>query len=315
MNELVLGIDGGGSKTIAILVNRSGELEQVSRSTGINPQDRADWKLEFSNLADALKQRLPRVESACIGAPGYGEIPSISALQNEFFKTRFSCPVIVENDVRLAFDGAFLGAAGILLLVGTGTMAWASDGVSHARFGGWGDIYGDEGSGFWIGRQTLSIASRQLDGRLPPESFSQDLLRHLSIDPDRGAEHLCVWAYEHAHRRSAIAALSRFVSAQAISGNSTARQLLTEACQRMGEHIVAAKNMFGSAIPWSVAGGISKIPYVLQCLTQDFGIPRTRQLPPVGGGAWRAALALGWNTGQDWIQRLQKSLAEHGVDS
>lgn len=315
MNELVLGVDGGGSKTIAILVNRSGEVEQISRSAGINPQDREDWKNEFSNLTDALKHRLPRVESACIGAPGYGEIPSVSALQDECFKKHFACPVIVENDVRLAFDGAFLGAAGILLLVGTGTMAWASNGVEHARFGGWGDIYGDEGSGFWIGREALSVASRQLDGRLVPESFSEDLLRHLSIDPDRGAEQLFVWAYEHAHRRSAIAGLSQFVSAQAIAGNPTARRLLTEACALMAEHIFAARNMFGSAIPWSIAGGVSKSLYVLQCLTQSFGIQGARQLPPVGGGAWRAAQVIGWNTGQDWVQRLQGSLAEHGVDS
>lgn len=315
MNELVLGIDGGGSKTIAILVNRSGEVEQVSRSTGINPQDRTDWKLEFSKLTDALKQHLPRVEFACIGAPGYGEIPSVSALQYECFKTHFACPVIVENDVRLAFDGAFLGAAGILLLVGTGTMAWASNGVEHARFGGWGDIYGDEGSGFWIGREALSIASRQLDGRLAPESFSVDLLRFLSIDPDRGAEQLFVWAYGHPHRRSAIAALSQFVNVQAIAGNPTARRLLAEACDLMAEHILSARNSFGNAIPWSLAGGLSKSLYVLQCLTQRFGIQRARQLPPVGGGAWRAAQAIGWNTDHDWVQRLQRSLAEHGVDS
>jgi len=315
MNGLVLGVDGGGSKTIAILVNRNGQIEHISNSAGINPQDKPDWKIVFSNLIESFIGHLNSVEFGCIGAPGYGEISSVSALQDAFFKHLFRCPVLVENDVRVAFDGAFLNGAGILLLVGTGSMAWASNGIQHARFGGWGDIFGDEGSGFWIGREALSIVSRQLDGRLEATAFGTALLKYLSIDGDQVNEKLFTWTYEHDHRRSAIADISRFVNMQAIAGDPTAQQLLHEACQRMAEHVIAAKNIFGDAIPWSIAGGVSKSLYVCQCLSAQFGVQEVKQLPPVGGGAWRAAQAAGWKTDQMWIHQLRKSLAEHGVDS
>jgi len=315
MNGLVLGVDGGGSKTIAILVNRSGQIEQISHGVGINPQDKLDWKTVFSDLIKPFLEHLGRVEFGCIGAPGYGEITSVSTRQDAFFKGLFRCPVLVENDVRVAFDGAFLNGAGILLLVGTGSMVWASNGVQHARFGGWGDIFGDEGSGFWIGREALSIVSRQLDGRLATTAFSTELVKHLSIDGGQVNERLFTWTYGHDHRRSAIADLSRFVNMQAIAGDSTAQQLLNEACQRMAEHVIAARRTFGEAIPWSIAGGVSKSPYVCQCLSAQFGAPEVKHLPPAGGGVWRAAQAAGWRTDQMWIHQLRKSLAEHGVDS
>lgn len=315
MSGLVLGIDGGGTKTVAILVDRGGQVNCLSHSAGINPQDKPDWQMEFSRLIEPFSPFVERIEFGCIGAPGYGEVPSVSGDQEAFFGQAFDYPILIENDVRVAFDGAFLNAAGALLLAGTGSMAWASNGTQHARFGGWGDIYGDEGSGFWIGREALSIASRQLDGRLPATLFSAALLKYLHVDDDRAGESLFAWVYENTHRRSAIADLSRFVDAQACVGDPVAWQLLHMACDRLAEHVVAARDRFGSALPWSIAGGVSRSPCVTQRLVEQLGAPQARHLPPVGGGAWRAAQAAGWETDQKWVQGLRKSLTEHGVDS
>lgn len=315
MNRLVLGVDGGGSKTNAILVGRSGQVARMSRCSGINPQDKSDWQIEFGVLKESLSGDLSRLDAACIGAPGYGEVQSISAIQEIFFKSSFACPVLVENDVRVAFDGAFLGAPGILLLVGTGSMAWASDGVRHARFGGWGEIYGDEGSGFWIGREALSIASRQLDGRLERTNFGPALLEYLAIDHDHPNDHLLAWAHGQEHQRSAIAALSVFVNELALADDLTATTLLREGCEMMAEHIVAAKTVFGLKTPWSIAGGLSKSHYVCQYLSRQFGAHEEKHLPPVGGAAWRAAVAAGWKIDETWVEALRQSLLEHGVDS
>jgi len=315
MNSFVLGVDGGGSKTIGILVDRSGEVVRMARCSGINPQDRSDWQVEFGALIGAFFGDVNRLDAGCIGAPGYGEVPSISAIQEAFFKSSFDCPVLVENDVRVAFDGAFLSASGILLLVGTGSMAWASDGMQHARFGGWGEIYGDEGSGFWIGREALSIASRQLDGRLERTGFCLALLQYLAIGNDRPNDDLLAWAYGQEHQRSAIAAIAGFVNAQAIVGDPTAMKILRDACEKMAEHIAAAKSKFGQKTPWSIAGGVSKSHFVRKYLSRQFGPHEEKHLPPVGGAAWRAATAAGWKADGTWVESLRKSLIEHGVDS
>ena len=71
------------------------------------------------------------------------------------------------NDVEAAFVGAFAGRPGVLLLAGTGSMAWGSDGTRQVRTGGWGEGFGDEGSAYWIGRRALGLASQALDGGTP----------------------------------------------------------------------------------------------------------------------------------------------------
>jgi len=315
MNGFVLAVDGGGSKTIAILVDRKGQVTSMANGGGINPLDQVNWQAEACSVMDVISEPLDAVEFACFGAPGYGEITSVTAIQDEFFKNYFPGLAIVENDVRLAFDGAFLTDPGILLLVGTGSMAWASDGARHERIGGWSEIYGDEGSGFWIGREALSIVTRHLDGRLEAPELCAALLRKLSICGARANQQLFDWAYNSAHRRSTIAGLAELVSTQASAGDPVAQKLLDRACDLQAEHIVAARNLFGDEMPWAITGGVGKSLYVQHRLTKLIGTQSERHLPPVGGGAWRAALAAGWAPDQSWIRQLRISLAEHGVHS
>lgn len=315
MNGFVLGVDGGGSKTIAILVDQKGQVTSIANGGGINPLDQVNWQAVARSVMDVIRESLDAVEFACFGAPGYGEIPAITAIQDEFFKNYFPGLAIVENDVRLAFDGAFLTDPGILLLVGTGSMAWASDGDRHERIGGWSEIYGDEGSGFWIGREALSIVTRHLDGRLEAPELCAALLRKLSICGARANQQLFDWAYSSAHRRSTIAGLAELVNTQATAGDPVAQKLMDRACLLQAEHIIAARKIFGDDMPWTITGGVGKSLYVQQRLKTLVGTQSDRHLPPVGGAAWRAAQAAGWAPDQSWIRQLRISLAEHGVHS
>lgn len=315
MNGLVLGVDGGGSKTIAILVDRKGQVASIASGGGINPLDQVNWQAVARGVMDVIRGLLDAVEFACFGAPGYGEIPAITAIQDEFFKNQFPGLTIVENDVRLAFDGAFLTEPGILLLVGTGSMVWASDGVRHERIGGWSEIYGDEGSGFWIGREALSVITRHLDGRLEAAELCASLLQRLSISGVRANEQVFDWVYNSAHRRSTIASIAELVNTQATAGDPVAQNLMDRACELQAEHIIAARKIFGNEMPWAITGGVGKSLYVQQRLTTLVGTQCDRHLPPVGGAAWRAAQAAGWAPDQSWIRQLRISLAEHGVHS
>jgi N-acetylglucosamine kinase-like BadF-type ATPase len=74
--------------------------------------------------------------------------------------------VAIESDARIALEGAFKGSAGIILIAGTGSIAFGKTQEGEVfRVGGWGRVLGDEGSGYSIGRDALNLVTRNLDGR------------------------------------------------------------------------------------------------------------------------------------------------------
>ncbi|MDL2409647.1 BadF/BadG/BcrA/BcrD ATPase family protein [Rhizobium calliandrae] len=223
--------------------------------------------------------------------------------------------VIVENDVRIAFDGAFATGGGVLVLAGTGSMAWASRnglGDRHYRIGGYGDAFGDEGSACWIGRESLSIASQALDGRLTNAGeFAQGILDGLSITSDR----LIDWVYCLNNQRAAIAGVAKITAALAASGCLTAQGLLERACDHLAAHVLAAERLVstpdGGRQPWSYAGGVFANPVILDGVRRRVGSDACEPvLPPVGGAVLRAAQLAGWRTDAAFISQLKRSLQQ-----
>src|SRR3569833_1525472 len=165
MEGLVLGVDGGGSKTLVALADTSGQVIQLTRGAASNPLDQRGWQRTLTQQLEPFGGDR-RIVAVAAGLPAYGEVEAISAEQRSAVGAVFgSTPQRVLNDVDAAHLGAFAGGPGILILSGTGSMAWARDaaGNSH-RVGGWGDAIGDEGSSHWIGRRILSLVSKSLDG-------------------------------------------------------------------------------------------------------------------------------------------------------
>jgi glucosamine kinase len=119
--SLVLGVDGGGSKTLMALATRDGTVTRILATDGINPLDAARWREPLDALFERLRGELHNLGGAALGMPGYGEVPHISAAQAAAVNGRLGCPHSLHNDVEMAFDGAFLGQPGVLILAGTGS--------------------------------------------------------------------------------------------------------------------------------------------------------------------------------------------------
>ncbi|MGO7426680.1 N-acetylglucosamine kinase, partial [Rhizobium ruizarguesonis] len=183
-DALILGIDGGGSKVLVALADKRGRILRRSRGRGVNPMDNPNWlqELEQHLLPFRDEGNLAAVAAAL---PAYGEVERLSALQRDAIERLF--PNVhrrVLNDVDAAHLGAFAGEPGILILSGTGSMAWARNSKGQsARTGGWGDLIGDEGSSHWIGQKALNLVSQSLDGRAPATALAKALFDHLCIDP------------------------------------------------------------------------------------------------------------------------------------
>jgi len=315
--DLVLGLDGGGTKTLLAVADRQGNARLLGRGGGINPLNDPGWHDELAAALAPAAPLLSAVRHAVLGLPAYGELAALSVTQERAAADMLASRVLIENDVHVAFDGAFLGGAGVLILAGTGSMAWGGDGAEHyVRVGGWGDGFGDEGSAFWIGHAAISLTSRALDGRLAGDGFAAGILAAVGLSPDHAHESLIGWYHGLPHRRARVAALARRVDELAEQGDAVAGALLADAAAHLAAHADAARRRLGLAEPlaWSYAGGVFASRTVMRLLVERQGRPpQPPLLPPVGGALWRAARAAGWRTDATWTGRLGASLYSLGV--
>jgi glucosamine kinase len=197
--------------------------------------------------------------------------------------------VVVGTDVEAAFYEAFGEGPGILLVAGTGSVAWGRGPLGRtARVGGWGQLLGDEGSGYAIGLGALRAVARAEDGRGPPTSLRSALLEALSVT-DVGA--LVPWAA--AASKAEVARLAPLVARAAEEGDSVADRLLADAALQLEGHVAAVLERTG---PWAAPpevvlwGGIvgEKGPLRARVAERLAGLPVTvaaRVLDPALGAA------------------------------
>lgn len=306
---LVLGLDGGGTKTLLALADRCGNVVRLVRGRGLDPSSSPDWLLDLADLL-AEDDRTDAAEAAVLGLPFHDEVPRFTEQQTRVAEALLPSPVLVQNDVRIAFDGAFAGTGGVLVLAGTGSMAWASRGGASARsvrVGGWGDAFGDEGSAYWIGRETLAAVSSDLDGRLSAPDLTEGVLDAIGSTPGG----LVDWTYGLPNRRSGMAQIAAITSRLAEDGVVSARAVLERAADHLAEQAITAWRGTGAETPlrWSHAGGVLESRIVRARIADKLGCgPVAPRLPPVGGALLRAAQAAGWPAGDRWINRLAASL-------
>jgi N-acetylglucosamine kinase-like BadF-type ATPase len=308
--DLILGIDGGGSKAIVALADRSGRIIEVSRGAGINPIDNRAWR---QSLEAQLRPFAGQASLAGVAAalPAYGEVEAISADQRAVIAAAFGrVPQRVLNDVDAAQIGAFAGGAGILILSGTGSMAWARDdaGQSH-RVGGWGETIGDEGSAHWIGRRVLGLVSQSIDGRAPPTRLVDALFDHLGLDRSDPINGLEGWVSRLTNPRSKIAALAPIASRLADAGEPGAVTILEQAADELARHIRTIAMRAGTRLAWSYAGGAFGSRMLREAVAARVGTPpRPPLLPPIGGALLAAAQHLDWPVRAAWVECLVASI-------
>ena len=304
--DLILGIDGGGTKTIAALADRSGTILRTAFGGGVNPMDNPDWRIELDRALAPFRSD-HAIGSVAAALPVFGEVQHMSRQQEDVIGHAFpAARTMVVNDVDAAHLGAFAGNAGILILSGTGSMAWARDAKGQsARSGGWGDVIGDEGSSYWIGRLALNLVSQSLDGRAPPSKLAGIVFAHLGLDLSDAMNALGGWVTSVARPRSAIAGLSILVDRAAREGDNGAIGLVERAADELTKHHRAVSGHCETGTGWTYAGGTFSSAVLLEALEKRIGSTAVSpQLPPVGGALLAAARNLDWPLDQSWIEQI-----------
>ena len=262
MQPTVIGVDGGGTKTRALLADERGEQiaeavgagsavrpNEIERSAGVIAGVVRDV-LEIGEQADAK----PRV--LCVGVAGVGREPERDALLESLVAQQLADEVIVVPDYAVALEDAFSEGAGVLLIAGTGSMAFGRGPTgATARCGGWGPVFGDEGSGSWIGRRALSVVAAAADGREPDTALTGAILTAAEVTDTTD---LIRWA--SGATSGQLATLAPVVMSVADAGDLRANSIVSMAVEELALHVRAlARKLFvdeRASVPVAFTGGL-----------------------------------------------------------
>jgi len=259
-----LGLDGGGSKTTCVVADDSALLATAlsgpSNITRVG-NDRAREALHqaIRDACVAAKINPSQLQHSCVGAAGAGR-EEIAKLVREMVAEVIPGKVSVVGDMQIALHAAFGDGPGVIVIAGTGSIAYGRDAEGKtARAGGWGFAVSDEGSAHWIGRMAVASILRQVD----------ELGARRSVQPASRLfqEVRSTWrveSYEElaraANQRSNFAELLPAVTAAANAGDELAEEVLTRAGRELGElaRIVLLTLFPNDTSPKSVAmvGGV-----------------------------------------------------------
>jgi N-acetylmuramic acid 6-phosphate etherase len=308
--ELIFGIDGGGSKTVALLARPDVGLNSW---TVLGRGEAGPSNLQAVGSTNALRAldeavcvafreaRLARgpVAAAALGLAGADRPADRSVLQDWCRKANLSRQVEVTNDAVLLLAAGTPEGWGTALIAGTGSIAYARDREGRtARAGGWGYLLGDEGSGYALILAALQAVAQAADGLGQPTILTAWLLKELGIGQPT---ELIPAVYHGGWDRTALASLAPRVLEVAQEGDSVAARLVETAAAQLAAMVAAVVARLGlncEALPLALAGGLlaRSEPYrqaVLKALQAAgiFGNPVCIVIDPAEG-ALRLAMDL-----------------------
>jgi N-acetylglucosamine kinase-like BadF-type ATPase len=274
-SELVLGVDGGGTKTVAWLAANdpancrsrlpSAKADEVlGRGTAgpSNPRAigfaQAQANIDAAIDAAFAAAQLPRstVAAACLALAGAGRPAEQDTMAAWARGRRIAATVRVSTDAEPILAAASPENYGIALICGTGSLAWGRNTAGGvARAGGWGYLLGDEGGAYWVSISALRAALRAHDGRAYPTSLLPSFLGRLNLAEPRD---LIDWIYDSAMTPARIASLASTVFELAAT-DDVAAQIIDSGAMSLTDCIAIVAEQLGfspNSFPLVLAGSV-----------------------------------------------------------
>lgn len=316
-SDLFLGVDGGGTKTAFALLSGNGELVASTLAPS------SYYLGQSINLVEqVLRQGVAAVcpdpttiTHAFFGLPGYGEVSAdldtLNAIPARVLgHDRYHCA----NDTVAGWAGSLGAVDGVNVVAGTGSITYGEHNGHGLRVGGWGELFDDEGSAYWIAIHGLSTFARMSDGRLPKGPLHHRMKSHLALNADLDLVDTVLNRWQG--DRAKIAALAPVVTAAAADGDTTCATILHEAGKALAALVKATIAQLGYApdevVPVSWSGGVFDSTEVRKSfhtnLTDARVELRTPLLPPVLGAALYAARLAGRPLSQETVRGLASTL-------
>src|SRR5262245_221724 len=259
----VLGIDAGGTKTVCLLADERGVAVGEGRGPGANLHVAGELALEkvvHEVMEQAIADRAIVPAAICLGIAGVDREDEAQTVRAILRRIGFKSRTLVVNDALIALVAAAGDAPGVVIIAGTGAIVYGRNGSGEAaRAGGWGHMIGDEGSGYWIGREALSAVMRAADGRGPQTQLRAEILTHFDV---ADVSRLLRFVYDRAQPRMAVAALGPLVQRVSEQGDAVATRILERAAEELvlaARSVTARLEMRGAAFSFYLSGGAFRV--------------------------------------------------------
>jgi N-acetylglucosamine kinase-like BadF-type ATPase len=226
----VLGIDAGGTKTVAQLADDGGAVLAEVRGSGANLLSLGEQGVETvlrDVIARAVDGHPAWPEVVCIGMAGVDQPQESDQVKAVLARIGPFQQELVVSDSLIALEAGAPDSPAVVVAAGTGSIAYGRDATGRAaRAGGWGFVLADEGSGFWLGREALRAVMRAADNRGPATALTDLVLAHYGVSRTRDVARE---VYNGGVTPAAVAELASAVHAAAEAGDKVARRILEEA--------------------------------------------------------------------------------------
>lgn len=307
-----LAVDGGGTKTLAMVADAEGHVIGCGRSGGSNPNF-VGKDLAVAAVREAIAGACGGLERHKLSGAAFC-VPGIEFCGVEWLAAEGipASRAWFENDVMSTFCGAIGAETGVVVLAGTGSFAFGIN-ASGERLsvGGWGPIVGDGGSGQQIGAEALRAVTRHADGMGPATALTARILRHYGIGEPKQLRG--VVALDN------VAKLAPLVAACAAEGDPAAVSIITGEAEKLAElaiRVVTGLGLDDAQHALAVTGGIANLgrllldPFTAKLRSACPHIRIERPLlPPIGGAMLIAYRKAGIPWTDERKRRLVRTIA------
>ncbi len=303
--QFVIGLDGGGTKTAALLADGKGNVLVEEAGGPSNFQIMGVEKAAetiFSLIERCCKQfgcAVSDVECVTAGLTGAGRPGDQQRMREGLiaFAREQKAPlnkVVIESDARIALEGAFKGKVGIILIAGTGSIAFGKDQEGNVhRAGGWGRTLGDEGSGYFIGRDGLNAMTKHLDERGKDTLLTDLIARTFDLSSQ---EKIITAVYRE---NFDVASIAPLVIEAAEKKDPEAARILNKATFELSEHVralllkIERVSRARHKVPLAFIGSVISSESVLTKILRHkimFSLPQISIVQPAASPAYGAVL-------------------------
>ncbi|HLW60373.1 MAG TPA: BadF/BadG/BcrA/BcrD ATPase family protein [bacterium] len=235
--EYFLGVDGGATSTTCAVCDRDGRILGIGHggpsnhilAPGGEARARAAIESALGNALAAAGASPSAFDAAQFGMTGINRDSEPARVFGRVVSSLLTARITqIDNDAAVALAGALAGGPGVVVIAGTGSVALGRDPSGReARAGGWGYLFGDEGSGFALGLGGVRAALRARDETGGPTVLETMIPQRFGADLGE----IPLRYYEGRVPRSEIAALASAVTAAAADGDPVARTLVDDAAE------------------------------------------------------------------------------------
>ncbi|HTV02024.1 MAG TPA: BadF/BadG/BcrA/BcrD ATPase family protein, partial [Luteitalea sp.] len=220
-------------------------------------------------IDEVLGEAHARPDVICLGSAGVDRPEDNVIIQGIMRRIGARARVLITNDALIALVAGAGLAPGIVVIAGTGSIAYGrNDRNEAARAGGWGYILADEGSGFWIGRQALRAVVREHDGRGPATSLTPLVLEFFGVTRP---EELVREVYRHYLKPSDIARCASLVERARASGDGVAGHITSVAADELAASVRSVVRQLELTDPFPVimaGGAFHAVPWLQAALRE-----------------------------------------------